>query len=217
VIRYLSDASGDVLVYPAGTRLYINLTNRCTARCVFCRRETFPVADGYNLRLAREHSAPEYIQAISDPKSYEEIVFCGYGEPTLRLAELSEIARAVKEQGGRVRLNTNGHGNRIHGRNIVPELQPFLDEISISVNAPEPVTYARIVRPDFGASTFGAVMEFVKECVGRIARVTVTAVNLPGLDLDACGCLARALGADFKVREFQFPDASESGLHIPYR
>ncbi len=205
----------DVLVYRHGDRLYVNLTNRCTARCLFCARESCPVVEGKSLRLQREHTAAEYLKAMGDPCRYSEVVFCGYGEPTLRLQELLQLARAVNAEGCRVRLNTNGHGNLIHRRNIVPELKTCLDEISISINAAEPLTYLHIVRPDFGNLAFSAVIKFVWECVGCIPGVTLTAVDFPGQDLDACRRLAEDLGAEFRVREYQKPGISDFGLRIP--
>ncbi len=200
----LPDAAGeDVLVYAIRDRLYINLTNRCTAHCVFCRRETSPVASGYDLRLAREHGVDEYLQAIGDPARYAEIIFCGFGEPTLRLQELLDIARTMKRRGSRLRMNTNGHGNLIHGRNIVPDLAPVLDEISVSIDAGDAAAYARIVRPDFGPGSFQAVIDFVRACKGRVPRVTLTAVELPNFDLTPVVNLARELGVDFRAREYQ--------------
>jgi len=195
--------TGDVLVYAIRDRLYVNLTNRCTARCVFCRRESSPVASGYDLRLEREHTAAEYIEAIGDPGAYEEIIFCGFGEPTLRLAELAEIGKALKARGCRVRMNTNGHGNLIHGRDIVPDLVPFLDEVSVSIDAGDADTYDKIVRPDFGESSFRGVLDFVRACKGRISQVTLTAVDLPNLDLEPVERLARELGVGFRSREYQ--------------
>ncbi len=203
------------LVYRHGDRLYVNLTNRCTARCLFCVRESRPVVEGKSLRLRREHTAAEYLKAMGDPRQYSEVVFCGYGEPTLRLQELLQLARAVKAAGCRVRLNTNGHGNLIHKRNIVPELKTCLDEISISINAPDPLTYLRIVRPDSGKTAFGAVIDFVWECVGCIPRVTLTAIDFPGQDLEACRRLAEDMGAEFRMREYQRPGTSDFGLRIP--
>ncbi len=193
----------DVLVYAIRDRLYLNLTNRCTARCVFCRRESSPVASGYDLRLAREHDVDEYIEAIGEPSRFAEIIFCGFGEPTLRLAELLAIAKAMKAKGSRLRMNTNGHGNLIHGRDIVPDLAPFLDEISVSIDAGDAATYLRIVRPEFGPESFQAVIEFVRACRGRIPRVTLTAVDLPNLDLAPIEQLARELGVEFRAREYQ--------------
>jgi TatD DNase family protein len=199
----ISTDSGEVLVYSIRDRLYVNLTCRCTAHCVFCRREADPIASGYNLRLKTEPSPDAYLMAIGDPCRYAEIVFCGFGEPTLRLAELVEISRVLKSRGARLRLNTNGHGNLIHGRNIIPDISPYLDEISISINAQDAETYLRIVRPDHGKSTFQAVIDFTKACLGAIPIVTLTAVDIPSIDLSACRRLAQELNVNFRVREYQ--------------
>ncbi len=195
--------SKDVLVYAIRDRLYVNLTNRCTAHCVFCRRESSPVASGYDLKLEKEHSVSSYLEAIGDPERYSEIVFCGFGEPTIRLDELLEIGRSLKARGARVRLNTNGHGNMIHRRDIVPDLATCLDEVSVSIDAADDKTYARIVRADFGPEAFRGVVDFVKACVGRIPRVLLTAVDIPNLELEAVRNLARELGVEFRVREYQ--------------
>lgn len=192
----------DILIYPIGNSLYLNLTNRCTAACRFCRRHRSPVVAGYNLRLGREHAAAEFLALIENPGAWEEIVFCGYGEPTLRLAELLEIAGDLKRQGARLRLNTNGHGNLIHGRNIVPDLAPLLDKISISLNAPDAAAYEKLVRPLFGPLAFESVLRFVRSCLGRIPSVVMTAVTVPELDQEACRDLARELGVDLCFREY---------------
>ncbi len=194
---------GDVLVYTIRDRLYVNLTNRCTAHCVFCRRETSPVASGYDLRLEREHGVDEYLEAVGDPSRFAEIIFCGFGEPTLRLQELLEIARVTRTKGARVRMNTNGHGTLIHHRNIVPDLATALDEVSVSIDAGEAADYVRIVRPDFGPESFQAVIDFVRACKGKIPRVTLTAVELPNLDLGPVERLARELGVEYRAREYQ--------------
>ncbi len=193
----------DILVYTIRDRLYINLTNRCTAHCVFCRRETSPVASGHDLRLQSEHEVAEYMEAIGDPTRFAEIIFCGFGEPTLRLGELLEIGRNLKAKGSRLRMNTNGHGNLVHGRDIVPELAAVLDEVSVSIDAGDAASYTRIVRPDFGPDSFQAVIDFVRACKGRIPRVTLTAVELPNFDLTPVEKLARELGVDFRAREYQ--------------
>ena len=200
--KSVSDES-EVLVYAIRDRLYVNLTNRCTAHCVFCRREKSPIASGYDLKLEQEHSASAYLKAIGDPKRYAEIVFCGFGEPTIRLNELLEIGRYLKAQGTRLRLNTNGHGNLIHGRDIVDDLASCLDEICVSIDAGNEETYNKIVRPDFGSGSFQAVIDFVRGCKGKIPGVILTAVDLPGLDLEGVRDLARELGVGFRVREYQ--------------
>ena len=88
--------------YKLGDALYINVTNRCNAKCVFCKRKENPVLRGYNLGMERseEPSADVYIQEIGNPKNYSEIVFCGYGEPTIRWSIVKDISRYVKANGG---------------------------------------------------------------------------------------------------------------------
>ncbi len=73
----------------------------------------------------------------------------------------------------------------------------------MSIDAGDAATYQKIVRPDFGEGSFQAVVEFVRSCVGRIPRVTLTAVDLPNLDLEPIKRLARDLGVEFRAREYQ--------------
>jgi TatD DNase family protein len=190
------------LVYPIDGRIYVNLTNRCTARCVFCTRETDPTVAGFDLRLDYEPPAVDYLRAIGDPTGYEEVVFCGFGEPTLRLAELVEIGVACRGAGARVRLNTNGHGSLIAGYDIVPDLASAIDAVSISIDASDARAYARIVRSTIGTNAFESVLGFVRECRRLIPSVTLSAVALRGLDLDACRRLAQGLGVAFRVRPY---------------
>lgn len=195
----------NTIVYSFKGNLYINLTNRCTARCVFCPRVSRPIVEGYNLRLSYEPSAENVIHAIENqnPTSYKEIVFCGFGEPTLRLYDLLEIAEWLKERQARIRLNTNGHGNLIHRRSIIPDLVGKIDAVSVSLNAPDAATYYRIVRPDFGMQTYQAVKEFIKECREKLPEVQVTMVNLASLDILQCEKAAeQELHTPLKVREF---------------
>jgi TatD DNase family protein len=157
---------------------------------------------GYNLRLQEEPSAVELIRAIGDPGWFEEVVFCGYGEPTLRLSVIKEVARAVKERGGRVRLNTNGHGNLIHQRNILPELSGLVDAVSVSLNAESTETYLAVCRPAYGLMTYEAVLTFIEEAKRYIPDVTVTVVRLPAIDVVACERIAcEELGVKFRIRE----------------
>ncbi|MCU0412964.1 MAG: YchF/TatD family DNA exonuclease, partial [Ignavibacteriaceae bacterium] len=130
--------------YKLGDSLYINVTNRCNAHCVFCQRKENPVISGYNLgmEISEEPSADVYIKEIGDPKDYKEIVFCGYGEPVIRWDVIKDISRYVKAKGGRTRLNTNGHGNIINKRDITPELKGLVDVVSISLNTFDPKQYS---------------------------------------------------------------------------
>ena len=192
----------NTIVYSLKDNLYINLTNRCTARCVFCPRVSRPIIEEYNLRLSYEPSTEDVIKAIGNPAEYKEVVFCGFGEPTLRLYEIMEIAEWLQQQKKKVRLNTNGHGNLIHRRSIVTDLAGKIDAVSISLNAPDAETYYRIVRPDFGRRTYEAVKEFIKECQQEIPEVQVSVVNLAALDLSQCEKTAQEeLNISLKVRQ----------------
>lgn len=197
-----ADSDTDVIVYPIRDCLYVNLTNRCTNQCIFCPRSTEPVVKGHSLRLSHEPTADEVIAAIGDPQRYREIVFCGFGEPTLRLDALKAIAAYVKSHGGRVRLNTNGQGNLIHGRSIVPELAGLVDAVSVSLNSSQREQYAHLCPSQFGHAAYDGVLEFVREAVGVIPDVTVTALDYPGVDIAACEQLAQSLGAQFRLRRY---------------
>jgi TatD family-associated radical SAM protein len=106
-------------VYKLENSLYVNLTNKCSNACDFCVRNTDTGIGDYDLWLETEPTASQVIQQIADPKQYNEIVFCGYGEPTIKLDELLEIAAWVKVNGGKVRINTNGQANLIHGKMLL--------------------------------------------------------------------------------------------------
>lgn len=192
----------DTIVYPIRNTLYLNLTNRCTARCIFCRRLDDPTVRDYNLKLDKEPSAKELIREIGEPTRFDEVAFCGYGEPTLRLSVIKEVARAIKAKGGRVRLNTNGHGNLIHQRKILPELAGLVDAISVSLNAEDAERYLAVCRPVYGLKTYDSVTAFVKEAKQYIPDVTVTVVRLSSIDIEACERIAcEELGVGFRVRE----------------
>ena len=125
----------DTYTYQIRNSLYINLGNSCTLKCAFCPKHngTWKVHE-YDMHLDKPPSSETTIKEIGDPTKWEEIVFCGYGEPTLRLKQLIEIATCVKANGGRVRVNTDGLGNLTNKRNILPELAPCVDALSISLS-----------------------------------------------------------------------------------
>ena len=122
-----------IYTYQLGESLYINLTNECTNACDFCVRNNPEGVGSYDLWLEKEPTAEEVIERIPDPTRYQEIVFCGYGEPMMRLDTLLEVAEYIKDKGGKVRINTNGHANLIYNEDITPRLAGKVDIISISV------------------------------------------------------------------------------------
>jgi TatD DNase family protein len=190
------------ITYPIRNSLYLNITNRCTAACTFCVRYHTDFVKGHNLRLREEPSAKELIKEIGDPKRYDEIVFCGYGEPLIRLDVVKAVAVEVKRLGGRVRIDTNGHANLIHKRNILPELAGLVDMVSVSLNAQNAEVYEKLSQPKFGSATYEAVKEFIREAKKHIPEVTATVVSAPGVDIEACQKTADELGVRLRVREY---------------
>jgi TatD DNase family protein len=191
-----------MITYPIRNSLYLNITNRCTAACTFCVRYHTDFVKGHNLRLGEEPSAETLIREIGDPKRYAEIVFCGYGEPMLRLDVVKTVAAEVKRRGGRVRIDTNGHANLIHKRNVLPELAGLVDAVSVSLNAQNAALYNKISQPKFGIDSYEAVKEFIRGAKNYIPEVTATVVSLPEVDLDACRRITEDLGVKFRVREY---------------
>ncbi len=188
------------IAYKIRNSLYLNITNRCTNRCLFCIRFHTDYVKGHNLRLTNEPNEEELKEAIGDPSQYKEIVFCGYGEPLFRLDLVKNLATWIKQNKGRVRINTNGHGNLIYKRNILPELQGIVDSISISLNAHDEYTYNKICRPLFN-NTFNAVVFFIKEAKKIIPEVIVTVVTFEGVDIEKCRKLAEEIGVKFRIRK----------------
>lgn len=187
------------IAYRIRDSLYLNITNRCTNRCSFCVRFHTDYVKGHNLRLSEEPSEDRLREAIGDPSQYREVVFCGYGEPLLRLDVVKGLAKWIKENGGHVRINTNGHGNAIHKRNILPELKGIVDSISISLDAHDEETYNRVCAPAF-KNAFQEVISFIREARAYIPDVQVTVVDLEGVDLDRCQKIADELGVKLRVR-----------------
>lgn len=190
------------IAYPIRNSLYLNITNRCTAACTFCARYFTDYVKGHNLRISEEPAAEDLIREIGDPTRYAEIVFCGYGEPLLRLDVVKAVSAEVKRRGGRVRIDTNGHAQLIHKRNILPELAGLVDAISVSLNAHTPELYEKLAQPKFGPVTYEAVKEFIREATKYIPEVTATVVSAPGVDLELSEKIAEKLGARFRVREY---------------
>ncbi|MBU1895047.1 MAG: YchF/TatD family DNA exonuclease [Candidatus Omnitrophica bacterium] len=151
-----------VIAYAIRDSLYLNITNRCTNRCGFCTRQYSNFVKGHKLSLGSEPLAGEIIQKLKKVSKYKEIVFCGFGEATLRLNTVIKIAAYVKRQGGKVRLTTNGQGNLIAGYSIAPKLKGIVDAVSVSLNEAEADMYSRLCCPSFGKKAYSAIMDFIK-------------------------------------------------------
>ena len=191
------------IVYPIRNSLYLNLTNRCSNLCTFCAKKASYVVKGHDLELSREPSAEELVQAVGDPQRYQEIVFCGFGEPLLRLETVKTVAAELKKKGARVRIDTDGQANLIYGRNILPELKGLVDAVSVSLNAESPEKYQRLCRSPFGEESFHGILDFIREAKKVIPEVVATIVEMPGVDVEACRRLAEEeLGVKFKRRAY---------------
>jgi TatD DNase family protein len=195
------------IAYGLKKSVYINVTSSCTNCCTFCPRlRTDNQLYGYNLNLVTDPDAQEMVAAADEVLAggdFGEIVFCGYGEPTSRMKELAEAATELKKHRLPLRLNTNGHGNMINRRDIVPELAGLFDRVSVSLNAPDAETYEMICRPDAGAKAFDAVLDFIRRAAASTMECAVTAVEYPDVDLEATRALVETIpGAVFRARKY---------------
>lgn len=192
------------IAYPIRKSLYLNITNRCTNYCTFCAKFKSYTVKGHYLRLAEEPTFDEVLAAIGpDPEDkYDEIVFCGFGEPLIRLDLVKQVGMHLKRRGCRIRIDTDGLANLVHRKNVLPELM-FVDTISVSMNAPDSETYQKLIKTPFGDQSYPAILYFLREAKKYIAKVVASVVAVPGLDIEACRKVAEDdIGVMFRVREY---------------
>jgi len=194
--------SSTKIAYRIRNSLYLNITNRCSNNCTFCAKFSDFTVKGHNLLLDHEPGFEEVIAAIGHPEGIDEIVFCGFGEPLLRLDLVKQVSRELKQRGYSIRINSDGQANLAHGRNILPELAGLVDSISVSLNAPEAATYDMLCNTPFGEDGWQGVCDFLREAPRYIPDVTATAVTVPGVDIEACRRVAEGLGVPFRVRDY---------------
>ena len=196
-----SSTKSPIFAYPVHNTLCLNLTTECTNACYFCYRQQSDMVAGYNLRIQSFPNASELIYSIQSPRKYKEVVFSGYGEPTIRFGVIKQVAKWVKEHSGVTRLVTNGQGNLIHVRNIVPDMVGLIDAISISLPADTADRYNKICKPIYGPETFYKVLDFIKESVKSIPKVEVITLPVPGNNPMKVKEIAEGLGAEFRCLE----------------
>ena len=192
----------DTYVYQVGGKNYINLTNRCNNACDFCIRQNKVGIPGFSLWLEKEPEAEEVIAQL-DAAGRGDVVFCGYGEPTLRLDVLKEVAAYVKSYGGKVRVNTNGLANREYGRDVVPELENLVDVMSISLNEASAEKYDAVCHSIYGPAAFDEMLDFARRCAGtRMDTVLSVVDGISPEDSAVCREIAEKVGARLRVREY---------------
>jgi GTP 3',8-cyclase len=195
-------------VYWIENTLYLNITNKCSNSCYFCFKRYKQGIDGFNLKLTLEPTFEEIISELAtvlQMRTWDNLVFCGFGEPTERLNVLLDTAKWVKKHFVRpikIKLDTNGHGYLLNpGRDVVGELkQAGVEKVSVSLNAEDNETYMEICRPAIPGS-YKAAIDFIC-CARSLLEVEVTAVRLPEVDLKKIGAIVEDLGVAFKVREY---------------
>jgi TatD family-associated radical SAM protein len=193
----------DTICYEAHGNLYLNITNRCTAECTFCIRNMQNGVYGYDLCLSREPEAAEIIEELQEHHlpDFREVVFTGFGEPTLRPEVLLTVTQWLKAHNAYVRLDTNGHAQLINPETDVVTVlrQAGLDAVSISLNAESAEKYLELCKPVF-PEAYSALLEFTRKAVEAGLDTRMTVVRVPGIDIEKCKQIARSLGADFHVR-----------------
>lgn len=194
------------ILYEVHNGLYVNLTNRCSCACTFCVRQTDDsVGKTDTLWLEHEPSFEEVMEAFKafDMSKYEELVFCGFGEPTEAFDILKRVAAEAKRRWNiPIRVNTNGQGSLINGRDIAPEFEGLVDTISISLNTPNAEEYLKLTRSRFGEKAFPAMLEFAREVKKYVPNVVMSTVGttITHEEEQQCQAICDELGVTYRIR-----------------
>ena len=206
---------GMTITYEVDTGLYINVTNRCTNRCEFCIRNNGDGAYGSDsLWLEREPTVDEVLSDVfsRDLTKYSELVFCGYGEPTVRLNDIREIALGIKKRypSIKIRVNTNGHSDLILGTDTAPLYKDAFDVVSISLNTPNADKYVEMCHPVYHKAAFDVLLTFAKNVNNYVQKTLLSVVRqtLTDRELEECYKIAADLGVTLKVRDYISKDES---------
>ncbi|MEM1552468.1 MAG: TatD family nuclease-associated radical SAM protein [Candidatus Bathyarchaeia archaeon] len=199
------------VVYWLGENLYLNITNKCSNKCYFCLRNFRNGVGGFNLKLEKEPVVSEIIAELENVinwRNWREIVFCGFGEPLVKLDCVLEVSRWIRRHYGKIvtlRVDTNGQALLLNeGREVVEELKMAgVDKVSVSLNAHDKETYNQVCKPTF-ENAFESVIEFVKKA-RELLDVEITAVRIPEVDIQKVEEIARQMGVKFRVREYIQP------------
>ncbi len=194
-------------VYWLGNNLYLNITNQCSNDCWFCFRNFKKGVGIFNLRLPQDPSVAEIIAELEETlplKGWDEIVFCGFGEPTSRLDVLLSAARRIRAflPTVPIRLDTNGHGCVLNkGREVVKELKMSgVCKTSVSLNGHNQETYNENCRPKF-PEAYTAALEFVRKAKMEL-ETEITAIRMPEVDVQKVKAVADDLGVSFRIRDY---------------
>jgi TatD DNase family protein len=200
------------LVYTLGNKIYINLTNKCSNRCVFCIRNVSEEVEGKNLWLSSEDFGADDVIAqlqdvIAQNLGVKEIVFCGFGEPLIKFDLFCVVSKYIKDnyKDFKIRVNTNGQANLIHKKDIIPEFSKYADVVSVSLNGENQEVYNKVSQPIDKEHSYEEVKKFIDECVKsgiETYATVVTGCNDAIIDVAKCEKITTSLGAKFRVREW---------------
>lgn len=199
----------ETITYDVKNGLYLNITNRCPCSCTFCIRNNGSSVYGSDpLWLEHEPSLEEICAAIDKkgPDNYQEIVFCGYGEPTERLDILLKTAAYIRSISKiPIRINTNGLSDLINGERTAPKLKGLIDTVSVSLNATNPKDYLELVRPKFGLESFDAMLAFAKDCRDFVPHVLMTIVDTVTTkeEQEKSRIICESLGVKLRIRAYE--------------
>ena len=199
----MKSSTNDIICYQAHGNLYLNITNRCSADCTFCIRNFQTGVYGYDLRLSKDPSLEEIVVELEkhDLSEYGEIVFTGFGEPTLRFEVLLKITKWLKSKGAYIRLDTNGHAQLINSKtNVITALKESgLDAVSVSLNAESQEKYDNICKPAF-SDAYQTMIDFAKEAHDAGIDTRMTVVRIPEINIGKCREIAKSIGLGFHIR-----------------
>ena len=195
----------NIYVYEAYNNLYINLTNKCTCNCDFCVRNQQDGIGEDTLWLKKEPSSQDIMEQLEhyDVASHRQIVFCGYGEPTMKLDVLVETAKLIKEKHDKpIRINTNGQANLYYKEDITPKFAGLVDKVSISLNHSSAEEYDKICHSIYGLDAFQGLLDFAQKCKAHVPNVVLTIVDiLPKGVQNECQKIADDIGVTLRIRK----------------
>ena len=197
------------ITYKVKNGIYVNMTNRCPCACTFCLRANGDGVYGSDsLWLDREPTVDETLESIFswELSKYDELVFCGYGEPTERLPELLAVAAEVKKKSDiPIRINTNGLSDLIWGEATAKKLEGLIDAISVSLNATNAEDYLKCTRPKFGDGSFEAMLKFTKDATSFVPLVMMSVVDVVtnAEEQKKAKEICDSIGATLRVRPYE--------------
>lgn len=199
---------GFTITYEYGENLYVNPTNRCNLSCEFCvRRNGATALSQHDLWLTREPTREEILASIEsrDLSRYRQLVFCGFGEPSYRMEDICWVIDALKAKGKKIftRMDTNGTGSLINGRDIAPDFAGRFDMVSVSLNTDTAEKYEALCHPQ-QPGAFQAMKDFTREVRRYVPRVMMTVVDtISPEEIEACRRICEEeVGAEYRVRAY---------------